>query len=760
MNKKIYLLLTVLLAWSFNLKAQTAQIESLTANPGSPVSFDITVGDIPTNVGAVSLFIGYDPNVLTYTGSTPGTLEFSGYIINNMLGTNQIGIQWTDYDGADINGILLTLNFQYSGLGGSCDLTFDPGCEFTDILLNSIPVAYTNGNIGPNAGVATITIDELSATAGPVSLGVTGDGFAFDAGALTLFIEFDASVLQFTDFSTTLTGLSLSVNRTTGMISVAYSNYIGESLNQTFLNLNFIYDGTGTSELVFTAGCEVSYTDLTLPVVSYDNGFVEPLTSAYSLTISDVVASPGNVIGIPITASGYDPALMGGITLRIGFNPAHLEFVSITDGTISGASANVISPGLLGITWSDYGGALIDGTLLTLNFDYNFGASAITFEGGCELVDNSLTLFPTTYYDGSISPIVGGPEISLPTKTGDIGQTIDFPINAKNFTVDPGAISLFIGYDNSVLTYTGSTPGTLDNYYINTMPGSQLGIQWSDLLGLDIDPNGDDVLLTLHFTYNGGECPLTFNAGCEFSQTDLTFIPVAYFDGAVITGTFFNIKAYLEGPFNGAGMNAFLGPFDLLPLSQPYGVEPFNYLGTESVSAIPNTNVVDWVLLEIRETTGDVESATAATTVARQAAFILDDGRIVDLDGESEILIPTSFEDNVYVVVYHRNHIKVMSANALTIIGDAYTYDFTDDIAKAYGSFQKDLSGIGDGPFVMYSGDIDNDGEIFSNDVTLLLNEYPSSGFYSFSDLDLDGEVFSSDVTLLLNNYPLVTYIP
>ena len=72
MNRKIYLLLTVLLAWSFNLKAQTAQIESITANPGTSVSFDIDVAGLPTNVGAVSLFIGYDPNVLTFTGSTTG----------------------------------------------------------------------------------------------------------------------------------------------------------------------------------------------------------------------------------------------------------------------------------------------------------------------------------------------------------------------------------------------------------------------------------------------------------------------------------------------------------------------------------------------------------------------------------------------------------------------------------------------------------------------------------------------------------------
>ena len=91
MNRKIYILLTVLLALSFGIKAQTAQIGTQTANPGTSVSFDIDVADLPTNVGAVSLFIGYDPNVLTFTGSIGDQL--TGYILNNMVGTNQIGIQ-------------------------------------------------------------------------------------------------------------------------------------------------------------------------------------------------------------------------------------------------------------------------------------------------------------------------------------------------------------------------------------------------------------------------------------------------------------------------------------------------------------------------------------------------------------------------------------------------------------------------------------------------------------------------------------------
>jgi len=757
MNRKIYLLLTVLLAWSFNLKAQTAQIESLTANPGAAVSFDITVNDLPPNVGAVSLFIGYDPNVLTFTGSTPGDAEFATYFINNMSGTEQVGIQWTDPYGADINGTLLTLNFQYNTLGGSCELTFNAGCEFTDNALNPIAVEFTNGSINPNAGIASIAIDEVLSTAGPVSVNLTGADFDQLAGALTLYMEFDPDVLQFTGYSSTLTALLVSGNNTSGMISVAYSNPGGGDLNNSFLTLNFVYDGTGASDLVFKPGCEVAYTDLTTPVVSYDNGFVQPLASAYSLTIGDVVETPGNIIGVPITAAGFDPNMMGAITLYIGYNPGHLDFVGITGGTITGASANMMGSGMIGITWSNYNGALIDGTLLTLNFDYNFGASAITFEGGCEITDNELVLFPVTYVDGSISPVLGGPELSLPTLTGTIGQTINIPVTARNFIMDPAAISLFIGYDDDVLTYTGHTPGTLTNYFINNMPGPQIGVQWTDLNGWDIDPNNEDVIFTLHFTYIGGTCPLTFNAGCDFAQNDLTFIPVAYFDGGVINGTLFNLKTFLEGPFNGTTMNAYLNDFDLLPLAQPYGGLPWEYTGTESVTEMPNPNVVDWVLVEIRETEGDVETATAATTVARKAGFILDNGYIVDLDGESDLLFPTSFEDNIYVVIWHRNHIRVMSSAALTQVGGVYTYDFTDDVAKAYGSQQKEIAS---GVFGMYSADIDNDGEVFAGDVGIFLNDYPTFGAYINSDLDLDGEVFAGDVYYLLLNYPIFTYIP
>jgi hypothetical protein len=42
---------------------------------------------------------------------------------------------------------------------------------------------------------------------------------------------------------------------------------------------------------------------------------------------------------------------------------------------------------------------------------------------------------------------------------------------------------------------------------------------------------------------------------------------------------------------------------------------------------------VDWILVELRETTGDASTATPGTMIHQQAAFLKSDGSIVDIDG-------------------------------------------------------------------------------------------------------------------------------
>ena len=151
-----------------------------------------------------------------------------------------------------------------------------------------------------------------------------------------------------------------------------------------------------------------------------------------------------------------------------------------------------------------------------------------------------------------------------------------------------------------------------------------------------------------------------------------------------------DIKALLEGPFNGTSMNTDLNNQNQIPFSQPYSTTPWNYAGTESVPSIPNTNIVDWVLIELRDAS-DAASATPATVIERQAAFLLNNGEVVGLDGNTGALqcTSTTITNNLFVVVYHRNHLAIMSANPLTKAGEVYSYDFTIADSQAFGNNQK-----------------------------------------------------------------------
>ncbi|MEZ5197256.1 MAG: hypothetical protein R2764_12900 [Bacteroidales bacterium] len=153
----------------------------------------------------------------------------------------------------------------------------------------------------------------------------------------------------------------------------------------------------------------------------------------------------------------------------------------------------------------------------------------------------------------------------------------------------------------------------------------------------------------------------------------------------MIAGIDLDVLVYLEGPYSGPEMSTDLNLAGELPLSQPYNTAPWNYSGTESVAAIPNPNVVDWVMVELRDA-ANAAVATTATTIAQQAAFLLKDGSVVGLDGSSNLQFTNSVSNNLFVVVWHRNHLGVLSASPLTGSGGSYTYDFSTSINKAYGA--------------------------------------------------------------------------
>ena len=123
-----------------------------------------------------------------------------------------------------------------------------------------------------------------------------------------------------------------------------------------------------------------------------------------------------------------------------------------------------------------------------------------------------------------------------------------------------------------------------------------------------------------------------------------------------LSGVNLDVNVFLEGPFSGTQMTTGLNQANVLPLGQPFNTAPWNYEGTEMVTAIPNSNVVDWVLVELRDAP-DAASATQATRIARKAGFILQDGSIKGLDGVSNLAFDNSLIHQLFVVIWHRNHL-------------------------------------------------------------------------------------------------------
>jgi|GEM_PF-1518873 len=208
------------------------------------------------------------------------------------------------------------------------------------------------------------------------------------------------------------------------------------------------------------------------------------------------------------------------------------------------------------------------------------------------------------------------------------------------------------------------------------------------------------------------------------------------------------IKAFLQGPYDsGTGMmRTLLNSNGYLPLSQPYNSDPtarWYYTGSEQVSSIPNANVVDWILVELRDAPTAAQ-ATGATMIAQQAAFILKNGVIVGLDGASNLTFYVTVTNNLYAVIWHRNHLSILSANPLTQGGGVYTYNFTDNLSKAYGGANAQKS-LGGGVYGMFGGDgkpnqtVDNSDK---NDVWR-----PQSGLagYRAGDFNMSGQVDNAD---------------
>lgn len=481
-------------------------------------------------------------------------------------------------------------------------------------------------------------------------------------------------------------------------------------------NWNFITNGTyysgatsatltvKTPPLSFNGNmyrCRVSGT---CPPQLFSDAATLYVLSYITTSAANVSNSCSGNISMPVLVSNCTG--VGAISLTLNYNTSLLEFAGYEnlhpELNVGFLIVNAIN-GQVKMSWASTNPADIgSGTLVNFKFTADPGISTpVTWDtqtqGNCEYSDVNGTVIPSVYNNGTITVI------------------------ANALVVDAGS-DVTITQGSSV-QLNGSVTGGTGPYDYSWTP-----TDWLSNPAIP-DPMANPPVTT---TYT---LTVTDNLGC-YGSDDVTITVES-------AGFYVDLKIYLEGPFNGSTMNTTLNSQGYLPLNQPYSGSPWIYPGTESVAAIPGSNVVDWILVELRDASS-ASGAGSATRIARQAGFLLNDGSIVATDGSSPLQFNVNVVQNLFAVIWHRNHLAIISSSPLSQAGNTYSYDFTTGVGQVYGGINAHKE-IGTGIWGLIGGDGKPDGQVNNGDkLDVWVPQAGSSGYYG-GDFNLDGQVNNND---------------
>jgi hypothetical protein len=676
-----------------------------------------------------------------YSGATSATLLFTnpltsmaGYMYRCIISASCVPNDTT-------NAVILTVNISGLWLGLTSSWTSSANwCGGVPTSSTNVTIPATAPNMPTTSGA--ITINNLTIQSGAtLTLGgnLTVNGDFANSGTLTV----GANTLDLKggySGSGTLTGGSssnLTISGSASAITLPGASFNNVTINRSSgvsMGGNLIISGT----LTLTSGTfSVGNYRLTL------NG------NAIAGTTSNLSTTSGSALIIGGSAS----------SLSLPTSVTALKTLVLNNSNGVGLSA--------GLTITD---SLVfqSGTLSIDNYNLTIGNSGV------------VTGYDSTKYIITKNNMGSGGTLSRYVANND--AFVIFPVGTAT-SYSPAKIKLTVGStaDNFTVRvvnnmYAAGTSGTqLTENILNrtwlieeaTVGGSDATVNLGWVPAMEGSNFNHDNVAVTHYTSGQWNHNTSFgtyatveNMRWRAGSGYTSFSPFSVVDGDMAMNVPLTLKAYFECCYESQmdGMETDLNALGYIPLSQPYNTSPWNYSGTESVGSIPNSNVVDWVLVKLRDASS-ASQATNGTEYARKAGFILANGSIVETDGVTPITFSIKPSGNYYVVIYHRNHLAIMSANALTYSSGNYTFDLTNS-NNVYGG-TAGMSLIGYGVYGMTSGMVDQSNEVVdSSDLNAAWNNKNKSGGYYLWDCTLDGNVDAADRTMIFNNQSKQTQVP
>jgi len=199
------------------------------------------------------------------------------------------------------------------------------------------------------------------------------------------------------------------------------------------------------------------------------------------------------------------------------------------------------------------------------------------------------------------------------------------------------------------------------------------------------------------------------------------------------------LKVFLQGPYvTGGSMTHILSDNGYLPLTSPYDAN----LTLDAFPDVSPRHIVDWITVQLRPSLTGAEEQL-------QNCFLLDDGTVVGLTGNPALAFDYSGSLEYYLIVRHRNHLEVMSANPATFSCNLLTVSVADltVLDSVYGGNLFGVNQIEPGVLALYSGDANQDGVIAASDSNYHWRVQAGLLYgYYVSDFNLDDSVIPSDL--------------
>jgi len=457
--------------------------------------------------------------------------------------------------------------------------------------------------------------------------------------------------------------------------------------------------------------------------------------------------------GSPATATfspNVNPSFPVGVNITAGTNP-------ICAGTSATYTANLTNGGMTpSYEWHINGGSVVgssdtytyvpvSGDIITCN---------VVSSESCPVINNAVGTFTPSVnpilvlsanVTASIEPVCAGTSVTytaIPTN-GGVTPVFEWKINGGtsvgslgSFTYTPlsGDIvscivtsselcpsnSPFTASLNPTVESPVAAAGAITGTSI-VLPGST-GVVYSvgaitnatsyvwTYSGTGVTINGTGASVTIDFSPSAtnGSLVVKGSNSCGFGSESAAF-PVSLNRTLILT------SVLLEGLYDGGGVMR----------------QASNETGPMYASGI-----ADVVSVELHSS-GNYSSIVYSATAVN-----------LSTTGTITVNIPYIYSDSYYITIRHRNSIETTTANPVSFAGSSVSKSFASQ-ADVFGG---NLGASGEGHFLIYGGDVNQDGSVDSGDMSLVDNLVTAWGYGLTEDANSDGFIDGSDMAIVDNN--------